>query len=108
VKREIDASQMRVMKSGQAALFQIALHRIRFQRPGGRLHMSENQVIANQKTIVQNQKTILANQSALRVNQTTIKKNQAAILKNQSSILKNQNALQTIIKNQKDILARLK
>jgi hypothetical protein len=70
--------------------------------------MSESTVIANQKTIVQNQKTIIGNQAGLRANQTTIKKNQAAILKNQSAILKNQGALQTIIKNQKEILARLK
>src|ERR1700677_4647152 len=69
--------------------------------------MSESQVIANQKTIVQNQKTIIANQAALRANQTTIQKNQATILKNQTSILKNQGALNRIIENQKQILARL-
>lgn len=41
------------------------------------------------------------------INQTTIKKNQASILKNQASILKNQGALNAIIANQKQILARL-
>jgi hypothetical protein len=69
--------------------------------------MSESKVIANQKTIVQNQITIIGNQAALRANQTTIKKNQATILKNQAAILKNQGALNTIIENQKKILARL-
>lgn len=69
--------------------------------------MSESKVIANQKTIVQNQKTIIANQTTLRANQTTIKKNQATILKNQAAILKNQGALDRIIENQKEILARL-
>jgi hypothetical protein len=78
-----------------------------FRRQEVACTMSESKVIANQKTIVQNQKTIIANQAALRANQTTIKKNQATILKNQSAILKNQGALQTIIENQKEILARL-
>src|ERR1700685_2213153 len=62
--------------------------------------MSESKVIANQKTII-------ANQAALRANQTTIKKNQATLLKNQASILKNQGALNTILENQRKILARL-
>jgi hypothetical protein len=64
-------------------------------------HMSESQVIGNQKAIIQNQKTILANQAKLEANQKTIKANQASILKNQA-------ALSTIVKNQKEILSRLK
>jgi hypothetical protein len=63
--------------------------------------MSENDVIANQKRILQNQKSILANQSAIKANQETIKKNQASILKNQAT-------LNTIVQNQKKILAKLK
>jgi hypothetical protein len=66
-----------------------------------RTQMSERQVIANQKQILKNQKTILANQGQIKANQETIKKNQAAILKNQGS-------LDTIIKNQKHILASIK
>jgi hypothetical protein len=80
---------------------------LEFQRQEAAYTMSESKVIANQKTIVKNQKTIISNQSALRANQTAIKKNQATILKNQSAILKNQGALETIIENQKEILARL-
>ena len=56
--------------------------------------MSENDVIANQKSILHNQQAILANQD-------TIKANQAAILKNQDT-------LNTIVKNQEQILALLK
>lgn len=63
--------------------------------------MSENDVIANQKKILQNQKSILANQKAIKGNQETIKKNQTTILKNQVT-------LDTIVKNQKKILAKLK
>jgi hypothetical protein len=63
--------------------------------------MSEKNVISNQKQILKNQKSILRNQSHIRTNQETIKKNQAAILKNQSS-------LDTILENQKEILALLK
>jgi hypothetical protein len=63
--------------------------------------MSENDVIANQKRILQNQKSILANQSAIKANQETIKKNQVSILKNQAT-------LNTIVQNQKKILAKLK
>jgi hypothetical protein len=77
------------------------------QRREAAFPMSENKVIANQKTIIQNQKTILSNQAALQANQRTIKGNQAIILKNQASILKNQSILGTVIKNQKQILARL-
>ena len=62
--------------------------------------MSENDVIANQKRILKNQKEIIANQMQIKSNQETIKKNQATILKNQSS-------LNTILKNQKRILALL-
>jgi hypothetical protein len=69
--------------------------------------MSERNVIANQKAIIKNQKTIISNQVALRSNQNTIKRNQSSILKNQASILKNQTALDTIVANQKEILARL-
>ena len=79
-----------------------------FERQEAAYTMSESNAIANQKTILQNQKTIIANQAALRANQTTIKKNQASILKNQSAFLKNQGALNTIIGNQKEILARVK
>jgi hypothetical protein len=67
----------------------------------GNFRMSESKVIANQKTILQNQKAILSNQKIIQANQVTIKKNQAAILKNQA-------ALQTIVENQKKILAKLK
>jgi hypothetical protein len=63
--------------------------------------MSENDVIANQKRILNNQKEIIANQ-------TKIKSNQEAIKRNQATILKNQGSLNTIIKNQKQILALLK
>jgi hypothetical protein len=66
--------------------------------PGGYQHMSESQVIANQKRILANQKTIMANQSQIKANQETIKRNQATILKNQGS-------LKMIISNQKRILA---
>jgi hypothetical protein len=73
---------------------------IHLQRPG-RLAMAERDVVANQKRILQNQKSILGNQNAIKSNQETIKKNQAAILKNQTT-------LDTIVKNQKKILAKLK
>lgn len=63
--------------------------------------MSENDVIANQKRILKNQKEIIANQ-------TQIKSNQEAIKKNQATILKNQGSLNTILKNQKQMLALLK
>jgi hypothetical protein len=63
--------------------------------------MSENDVIANQKRILKNQKEIIANQ-------TRIKSNQEAIKKNQGTILKNQGSLNTILKNQRQILALLK
>jgi hypothetical protein len=61
-------------------------------------HMSESTVIANQKQILNNQKTIIANQKQIKSNQDTIKRNQGTILKNQGS-------LDTILKNQKQILA---
>jgi len=67
----------------------------------GTSRMSENDVIANQKHILQNQKSILANQNTIKANQETIKKNQASILKNQTT-------LNTIVQNQKKILAKLK
>jgi hypothetical protein len=77
-------------------------HPIRVRRQKrGISKMSENDVIANQKRILQNQKTILANQSSIKANQETIKKNQASILKNQTT-------LDTIVKNQKKILAKIK
>jgi hypothetical protein len=63
--------------------------------------VSERNVISNQKQILKNQKTILSNQSQIKANQETIKKNQASILKNQAD-------LHTIIKNQEQILSRLK
>jgi hypothetical protein len=63
--------------------------------------MSENDVLANQQRILKNQKQIIANQ-------TQIKSNQEAIKKNQATILKNQGSLNTIIKNQKQILGLLK
>ena len=63
--------------------------------------MSEHDVIANQKKILQNQKSILANQGTIKANQETIKKNQVSILKNQAT-------LDTIVKNQKKILAKIK
>jgi hypothetical protein len=63
--------------------------------------MSEIAVLANQKRILGNQKEILANQKRIKSNQEAIKRNQATILKNQGS-------LNTIIKNQKQILALLK
>jgi TolA-binding protein len=68
---------------------------------GGFVPMSERDVISNQKKILSNQRQIIANQKSIRANQETIKKNQGTILKNQGS-------LNTIIKNQKQILARLK
>jgi hypothetical protein len=63
--------------------------------------MAEKHVVANQNRILQNQKSILANQKAIKANQETIKKNQASILKNQAT-------LNTIVSNQKRILAKLK
>jgi hypothetical protein len=82
---------------------------ITFKPDGGEAAytMSEAKVIANQKTIINNQKTIVANQATIKSNQTAIKKNQTSILKNQADILKNQGALETIVENQKEILARL-
>jgi hypothetical protein len=70
-------------------------------RKRGIRKMSENDVIANQKRILQNQKSILANQGTIKANQETIKKNQVSILKNQAT-------LDTIVKNQKKILAKIK
>jgi hypothetical protein len=72
-----------------------------FRRERFRRNMSEQTVISNQKQILKNQKTILSNQAQIKANQDTIKKNQASILKNQAS-------LNTIIKNQQQILALLK
>ena len=69
--------------------------------PGAAPKMSERTVISNQNRILSNQKTIVANQGEIKANQETIKKNQAAILKNQRT-------LDTIVKNQKRILALLK
>jgi hypothetical protein len=89
--------------SGTVGIFQLDS-----ERQGAAYPMSESEVVANQKIIIQNQKTIIANQAALRANQKTIQGNQGRILKNQAGILKNQSALNTIVKNQKQILARLK
>jgi hypothetical protein len=77
-----------------------ALMRTRISLRGGGTDMSENDVISNQKQILRNQKEILANQKQIKANQDTIKKNQATILKNQGT-------LNTILKNQKQILALL-
>jgi esterase/lipase len=68
--------------------------------PGGCEPMSESDVIANQKKILRNQKEIIANQNQIKSNQNTIKKNQATILKNQGSF-------DTVLQNQKQILALL-
>jgi hypothetical protein len=72
-----------------------------YSNSGGYQQMSEREVINNQKRILKNQKAILSNQGQIKVNQGTIKKNQASILKNQTS-------LNSIIKNQEEILALLK
>ena len=56
--------------------------------------MSENEVLANQKTILDHQAQIL--------------KNQKTILDNQAAIKQNQDALQEIIQNQERILTALK
>jgi hypothetical protein len=50
----------------------------------------------------------LKNQKEIIANQTQIKSNQDAVKKNQATILKNQGSLNTIIKNQKQILTLLK
>jgi hypothetical protein len=78
-----------------------ATHRVLLH--AGRINdkMSETAVITNQKRILKNQKGIIANQTKIKSNQETIKKNQGTILKNQGS-------LNTILKNQKQILALLK
>jgi hypothetical protein len=77
--------------------------------------MSERDVIGNQKQILKNQKTILANQGHIKKNQDHIKANQGhikanqeTIKKNQAAILKNQGSLNTIIKNQEQILVLLR
>jgi hypothetical protein len=70
------------------------------KRPWRDPKMPENEVLANQKQILRNQKSILANQDDIKANQGIIKKNQASILKNQAT-------LNTIVKNQKKILAKL-
>jgi hypothetical protein len=57
-------------------------------------NMSENEVVANQKTILGHQATILENQKTL--------------LQNQAAILKNQGTLNEILANQKTILANQK
>jgi hypothetical protein len=73
-----------------------------FDSTAGRpLEMADQTVVNNQKQILKNQKEILSNQRQIKANQETIKKNQA-------SILKNQNSLNTIVKNQQQILALLK
>jgi hypothetical protein len=54
----------------------IRIVRSRIPAAGAAFPMSENEVIANQKTIMQNQKTILFNQAALQENPRTIKGNQ--------------------------------
>jgi hypothetical protein len=70
--------------------------------------MSEHEVVANQKTILDHQATILENQKTIQGHQGSILENQKTILKNQANIEKNQDALQEILKNQKEILAALK
>jgi len=68
--------------------------RIKAEFPRRRDKMSENEVLANQKTILDHQAEILANQKT--------------ILENQAAIKQNQDALQKIIQNQEKILAALK
>jgi len=67
--------------------------------------MSESKAIANRKTIIQNQKTIIADQAAPRANPIANPPH-ATSLKNQIRILKNQGAFNTVIENQREILAR--
>jgi hypothetical protein len=57
-------------------------------------NMSEQEILANQKTILGHQASILENQKT--------------ILDNQKTIEKNQEALDEILQNQKEILAALK
>jgi hypothetical protein len=85
----------------QASRFVRTLRAVNFTAGGCWQKMSERTVVNNQKQILKNQKVILSNQGHIQANQETIKKNQASILKNQAS-------LNTIIKNQKQILAHLK
>ena len=61
--------------------------------------MSNDNVLANQKTIIKNQATILSNQTAIKKNQGDIKTNQKKL----DQILANQKA---ILANQKKILAK--
>jgi hypothetical protein len=70
--------------------------------------MSEQEVVAHQKTILGNQATILENQKTIQGHQGSILENQKTILTNQAKIEKNQSALQEILKNQKEILAAVK
>ena len=70
-------------------------------RPGDNSQiMPESDVIANQ-LILENQQSILANQDAIKANQVEIKANQETIQKNQET-------LDTIVRNQEEILALLK
>ena len=64
--------------------------------------MSEQEVIANQKTILGHQATILENQKTIQGHQGSILENQKTLLKNQASIEKNQGALQEILKSERD------
>jgi hypothetical protein len=86
----------------------VPLRTPRADSSNGGAQMSEQTVVSNQKQILKNQKNILSNQAQIKSNQDTIKKNQGIILKNQGAILKNQTTLNTIIKNQQEILALLK
>jgi hypothetical protein len=58
------------------------------------IHMAEADVISNQQQILANQKQILANQQEIKDNQSMIKQNQ--------------DKLDTILKNQQEILSLLK
>ncbi len=70
--------------------------------------MSEQEVIANQKTILDHQASILENQKTILSHQGSILENQKTILHNQATIEKNQGARDEILKDQKEILAALK
>jgi hypothetical protein len=64
-------------------------------------NMSEQEVLANQKTILHNQATILENQKTILHNQASIEKNQKAldrILLNQKEILDNQKMILAVAK----------
>jgi hypothetical protein len=89
------------MPATLGAFEKCACPRVIHYPPGGSQEMPESDIIANQKQILRNQKEIIANQNQIKSNQNTIQKNQATILKNQGT-------LDTIVKNQKQILAAIK